>query len=144
VLVLSQCDETLYAERALHAGARGYIMKDQATEEVVVAIRAVLRGELYLSRRMGLRILQRSLGRPPGRGDSELESLSDRELQVLQLLGAGLGTRQIAERLHVSFKTVETHRENAKRKLGVTNGVGLVRYATSWVETGHPPSIVSA
>jgi DNA-binding NarL/FixJ family response regulator len=139
VLVLSQCDETLYAERALHAGARGYVMKDQATEEVVVAIRAVLQGELYVSRQMGLRVLQKSLERPKQPSGSDLDSLSDRELQVLQLLGAGLTTRAIAADLYVSFKTVETHRENLKHKLGLMDAAGLIRYATSWVQTGSPP-----
>jgi len=134
ILVISQCDEMLYAERVLRAGARGYIMKEEATEEVLFAIRAVLEGELYLSRKLAIRLVQKTIESRPATAGPGLESLTDRELQVFQLLGAGLNTRHIAERLNLSFKTIETYRENIKHKLGLAGAADLVRYATNWVE----------
>ncbi|MBI4660410.1 MAG: response regulator transcription factor [Verrucomicrobia bacterium] len=137
ILVISQCDEMLYAERALRAGARGYIMKEEATEEVLFAIRAVLGGELYLSRKLAIRLVRKTIESRPLMPGPGVESLTDRELQVFQLLGSGLSTRQIAERLNLSFKTIETYRENIKHKLGLGGAADLVRYATRWVE-GSP------
>jgi DNA-binding NarL/FixJ family response regulator len=137
ILVISQCDEMLYTERALRAGARGYIMKEEATEEVLFAIRAVLSGELYLSRKLAIRLVQKTIEGRPAMAGPGVESFTDRELQVFQLLGAGLSTRQIAERLNLSFKTIETYRENIKHKLGLAGAADLVRYATNWVE-GRP------
>jgi DNA-binding NarL/FixJ family response regulator len=133
VLVISQGEEEIYAERALRAGARGYLMKDQAADEVVLAVRSVLAGEIYASRRVGLRVLQRSLGPPAEAGGSGLDRLTTRELQVFQWLGAGLSTRCIADQLHLSYKTVETHRENIKRKLGLKDAAALIHCATAWM-----------
>ena len=132
-LVISQCDETLYAERALRAGARGYVMKERATEEVLTAIRTILGGELYVSPRIAALALRKMIGTHLKNNDGDVGNLSDRELQVLQLLGAGLGTRKIAARLGLSVKTIETHRENIKHKLGISDAAGLVHYATDWL-----------
>ena len=131
VLVLSMHDEGLWAERVLRAGARGYIMKQEATEQVVDALRRVLRGEVWVSAAMSARLLQRlAKARPAAAGaGSPLESLTDREMLVFQLIGSGLGTREIAERLSVSVKTAESHREHIKAKLNLASGTELLRYA---------------
>jgi DNA-binding NarL/FixJ family response regulator len=141
ILVLSQHDETLYAERALRAGAKGYLMKEEATREVLNAIRTTLQGELYLSRRMTVRALHKLLDNPPQARGNYLERLTDRELQVFQMLGAGKATADIAAELHLSSKTVETHRENIKHKLGLHNAADLLCHAVNWVQgrsTGDP------
>jgi len=140
ILVLSQYDAPMYAERALRAGAMGYVIKEQAAAEVLQAIRTVLGGQVYLTRSMASVLLQKMVG--PGKtegGRSGVEALTDRELHVLNLLGGGLSTRQIANELKLSFKTVETHRENIKRKLGLRNAAALVHYATQWGR-GQAPS----
>jgi len=134
ILVLSQHDEAIYAERVLRAGASGYIMKEEAAQEVLSAIRAVLAGELYVSRKIAGVLLHKLLRGKPRATDDRLAGLSDRELQVLQMLGAGLGNRQIAADLHLSVKTVETYRENLKHKLGFSTGAELVRYAMRWLD----------
>jgi len=133
VLVLSQKDEAAHAEQVLRAGALGYIMKEEATEELLTAIRTVLNGEVYASRRLAAVILKKFLRGCPGDGISD--KLSDRELQVFQFLGTGMGTREIASQLHLSIKTVETHRENIKHKLSLTDSPSLMRAAQQWVET---------
>lgn len=134
IVIISQFDETVYAERALRAGATGYVMKDQATEEVLGAIRTALAGQVYLSRAMTNRILQTNFtGKAVPRAAS-VEKLTDRELHVLQLLGIGMSSRKIAEHMHLSIKTVETYREHLKQKLGLANSTELVHYATHWVE----------
>ena len=139
-LVISLCDESIYAERALKAGARGYVMKEHGPEEIIAAIRSILNGELYFSAKVAAMALNQLAGRKPkGRGKS-LEILTDRELQVLQLLGAGLGTRAIGGRLGLSVKTVETHRENIKHKLSIPNAAGSIHYAVNWVENRSQPS----
>lgn len=132
IVVLSQHDETLYAERSLRAGARGYVMKQETAEEILNAIRTVMRGDLYLSRLMTPLLLRRLLITEAD-SSATLACLSDRELHVFQLLGAGLGSRQIAEELKLSIKTVETHRENIKHKLGIQNAAELVKQASAWV-----------
>lgn len=134
ILVLSQSDEGFYAERALRAGANGYLMKAEATEEVLTAIRTVLSGELYVSRRMSVLVLHKLLDRRTEQRQIGVENLTDRELQVFQSLGAGLSTRQIAQQLHLSVKTIETYRENIKHKLALLTGAELVRAATVWVQ----------
>lgn len=140
ILVLSQFDEELYAERALRAGAHGYIMKDNATDEVVNAIRTVLAGEIYLTRIMTSHLLQKTLTtRLPRTND--VEKLTDREIHVLQLLGAGLSTREIAGQMNLSIKTIETYREHLKHKLNLDNAATLVQYAVQWVEKQSPPLI---
>lgn len=132
-LVVSQCDEQLYAERALKAGARGYLMKERATEEVLTAIRTVLAGGLYVSPKIATLALENMIGARPGNSNRAVHNLTDRELQVLQLLGSGLGSRKVAARLFLSVKTVETHRENIKHKLGLGSAPELIRFATDWL-----------
>jgi DNA-binding NarL/FixJ family response regulator len=132
VLVVSMHDEMLYAERALRAGAAGYVMKHQATEAIVKAIRSVAAGGIFVSEAVSNRIVQRLVGSQPGA--SPLETLSDRELHVLQLLGRGLGTRAIAEQLHISIKTVETYRARLKEKMNLRSGTELLRFAVRWAE----------
>jgi DNA-binding NarL/FixJ family response regulator len=134
LLVLSQFDESLYAERVLQSGANGYIMKEQASQEVLKAIRTVLGGHIYVSRKLAPRLANRFAGiqletRPDG-----FEHLSDRELNVLQLLGVGMSTREIATDLSLSVKTVETYRENLKNKLGLKDSPELIRYASELME----------
>jgi DNA-binding NarL/FixJ family response regulator len=144
ILILSQYDAPLYIERALRAGALGYVIKDQAAEEVLSAIRAVLAGQLYLTRGMAGLLLHKFVGTTPKASGVGAERLTDRELHVLQLLGAGLSTREIAAEVNLSFKTVETHRENIKRKLGLRGGAALVHYATEWAREhiSLPPQMV--
>jgi DNA-binding NarL/FixJ family response regulator len=133
VLVLSMHDETLYAERALRSGAKGYVMKQEATEKVLIAIRQILRGDLYLSERMQGKILQRVLNGDEG-GLSPIDLLSDRELEVFRLIGHGYATGDIARELMRSVKTVETHRAHLKDKLGLKNAAELTRFAVQWAE----------
>ena len=128
VLILSMHDESAYAERALRAGANGYIMKQEATEKVLTAIRQILRGDVYLSDRLTKRMLQQFVhGAVPPR--DPLAKLSDRELEVYRLIGAGHGTRQIADELHVSTKTVESYQAHIKEKLSLRNARELVQHA---------------
>ena len=133
MLVLSMHDEALHGERALRAGARGYVMKSEPTAEILNAIREVLRGEVYLSKRLRSLVVERFLNGQNGvSGTSSVERLSDRELEVFQLIGNGRKTRQIATQLHLSVKTVETYRAHIKEKLGLKDGMELVRYAIRW------------
>ena len=132
VLVLSMYDESLYAERVLRAGARGYITKQEATTKVIGAMRRILAGEVYLSEQMVGRLLNRcSTG--SSFAASPVESLADRELEVLQLIGRGKGTRQIAAELRLSVKTIETYRARIKEKLNLNGASDLVQYAIQWV-----------
>jgi len=140
ILAFSVHDESLYAERALRAGARGYVMKQSSTAEVITAIRRVLRGERYLSRRMHERMIEKISDGPrssEGSSGLDLERLSDRELEVLQLIGNGFGTREIAEKLHLSGKTVETYRAHIKQKLNLRNNLELIRMAMESVHQSH-------
>ncbi len=134
ILVWSMHSEALYAERALRAGALGYVNKDQATDRIVEAIRRVLEGKVYLSDGMTERLLQRTVG---GAGEkvtrSPLDVLADRELEVFRLIGEGVKTADIAERLHLSVKTVETYRDRIRQKLDLSDGTKLSHYATQWV-----------
>jgi DNA-binding NarL/FixJ family response regulator len=135
VLVISMHDEALFAERALRVGARGYIMKQEAIEKMMEAIRKVLRGELYVSERVSANIVKRFVdGKAEGVSSPE-ELLSDREMEVFQLIGQGFGTRQIADQLHVSVKTVETYRANIKEKLNLKNATELMKHAVHWIES---------
>jgi DNA-binding NarL/FixJ family response regulator len=129
VLILSMLDELLYAERALRAGASGYIMKQEATEQVLVAIRRILGGEIYVSDRMANKMLHRFVGGSPPLARSPIANLTDRELEVFRLIGDGHGTRQIAEELHISVKTVESYQAHIKEKLALKNGRELVQRA---------------
>jgi DNA-binding NarL/FixJ family response regulator len=129
VLMLSMHDESSYAERSLRAGANGYIMKQEATEKVLVAIRRILQGKVYLSERFTNRMLESYVhGGLPSKADP-LSKLSDRELEVFRLIGTGHGTRQIADELHVSVKTVESYQAHIKEKLGLRNARELVQHA---------------
>jgi len=133
ILVLSQYGAPIYIERAMRAGASGYVVKEQAADEVLSAIRAVLAGEIYLTRGMAGLLLKKLLVPKTGLPHHpSAEPLTDRELHVLQLLGSGLSTREIASELNLSFKTIETHRENIKRKLGLRDASALVHFATEW------------
>lgn len=136
IIALSQFDEDAYAHRALKAGARGYVMKSEATEAVLTAIETVMRGDIHLSPRMAARLLQNIFPDPASR-TLDLAKLSDRELQVFQLLGSGLSTIEIAKHLKLSPKTVETYREHLKNKLALANAPALLRAATLWVESGR-------
>ncbi len=134
ILVWSMHSELLYAERALHAGALGYINKDQATDRIVEAIRRVLAGKVWLSDAMVERLLHRTVGTArPEATRTPLDALADRELEVFRLIGQGVKTAAIAERLHLSVKTVETYRDRIRQKLDLDDGTKLVHYATQWV-----------
>lgn len=132
ILVLSMHDESFYAERALRAGAKGYIMKQEATEKVVDAARRVLRGEIHLSEKTAARLLSQISTSGAEAAASPLKRLSNRELEIFGLIGSGYGTRQIAQRLSVSAKTVETHRQHIKEKLRLGSSAELVRHAIQW------------
>ena len=132
VLILSMMDEVLYAERGLRAGANGYIMKQQATEQVLVAIRRILGGEIYVSERMSNKMLHLFVGGSPAHQSSPVADLTDRELEVFRLIGEGHGTRQIADELHLSIKTVESYQAHIKEKLLLKNGRELVQRAIQW------------
>jgi DNA-binding NarL/FixJ family response regulator len=134
MLVISQCDEMLFAERCLRAGADGFVTKQEASAEVIEAIRAVLRGETYLSRKVAVLVFRHSIDANKGRQTAGLASLTDRQLHVFQLLGAGLGTQDIARELNLSVKTVESHREHIKQKLNAQNAADVARMAAEWAE----------
>ncbi|MBD3237992.1 MAG: response regulator [Candidatus Eisenbacteria bacterium] len=135
ILVCSMHDESLYAERCLHAGARGYIAKSESSARVVEAIRRVLDGKVYLSERMSERVLNRMVNTKAEVGSSPIEALSDRELEVFELIGRGETTRSIAQALNLSMKTIETYRENIKLKFGLKNSTELIRHAVGWMES---------
>jgi DNA-binding NarL/FixJ family response regulator len=132
VLVLSMHDEATYAERALRAGANGYIMKQEAAEKVLIAIRRILSGEVYLSERLTNKMLQQIVrGSDPSK-NSPISKLSDRELEIYRLIGSGHGTRQIADELHISVKTVESYQAHIKIKLSLRSARELVQHAIEW------------
>jgi DNA-binding NarL/FixJ family response regulator len=137
ILVLSMHDESLYAERVLRAGGRGYIMKQEGGKKLMEAIRHVLKGHIYVSERISAKILEMFSGHR-SETHSPVEHLTDREFEVFQLIGTGQGTRQIAERLHLSVKTVEVHRGNIKKKLELASGAEVIRYAIRWNEAQKP------
>jgi DNA-binding NarL/FixJ family response regulator len=128
-------DEAVFAERALRAGARGYIMKEAGGENLLTALRQVLRGEVYVSPRMSTRILAGLSGSRPRGSSSPIETLTDREFEILQLIGQGKSTRDIATQLSLSPKTVDVHRSHLKEKLDLKDVTALIRYAVRWVET---------
>jgi DNA-binding NarL/FixJ family response regulator len=139
VIVLSMHDERLYAERALRAGARGYIMKSETAKKVIVAVRQVLAGKIYMSESLAAVFAEKFVdGRLPT-GGSLVEQLSDRELETFQLLGKGYETRQVAELMKVSMKTVQAHCAHIKEKLKLTNAAELLREAVRWQEN-YPTS----
>ncbi|MCX5771716.1 MAG: response regulator transcription factor [Candidatus Hydrogenedentes bacterium] len=126
-------DESLFAERVLRAGANGFISKDENVDKVIHAMRQVLCGKVYLSTKMAEQLLFQVAGRTQNVAEDSLDELSNRELEVFQLIGQGLGTRQIAEQLHLSVKTIETYRESVKRKLNLSTTSELVRRAVQWM-----------
>jgi DNA-binding NarL/FixJ family response regulator len=135
VLVISMHDESLYAERVLRAGGRGYVMKQEGGKKLMLAIRQVLGGQIYVSEKMSALILEIFSGRRGGAESSPVENLTDREFEVFQLVGEGKGTRDIAEKLHLSVKTVDVHRTNIKKKLKLESATELIRFAVRWAET---------
>ncbi len=135
VLVLSMHDEAFYAERALRAGALGYVMKRETTGKVIEGIRRVLLGQFYVSEPLSNLIAQKYLGRKMAHGESTLEQLGDRELEVFRLIGQGHENRRIAQELHISLKTVQAHCEHIKEKLGIETATALIREAVRWVES---------
>ncbi|HEV2696073.1 MAG TPA: response regulator transcription factor [Verrucomicrobiae bacterium] len=137
-LVLSMHDETLYAERALHAGARGYIMKREAARKVIAGILAVHAGQLFVSEKIAALMAEKFVGGKSSADASPVEQLSDRELQVFELLGQGQSTRQISENLHVGFKTVQAYQARIKEKLQLANATELMRAAIRWNESKQP------
>jgi DNA-binding NarL/FixJ family response regulator len=132
ILVMSMHDEKIFAERVLRTGALGYIMKQATMEEILIAIRRVLEGEVYVGKQVVTQLMQSRSQRRKGTTDSSLDSLSDRELEVFQLIGQGFRRRHIAEILHLSVKTVETHRAHIMRKLHLANAMELNRFAMQW------------
>jgi len=132
VLILSMHDESIYAERAMRAGANGYIMKQEATEKVLVAIRRILQGDVYLSDRLTNTMLQHYVHGSSPVKKSPLLNLTDRELEVFRLIGEGRGTRQIADELHLSVKTIESYQAHIKEKLTLRNARELVQHAIEW------------
>jgi len=138
VLVLSMHDEEHYAERALRAGAKGYVMKRETTRKVIEAIRKILEGKLYVSEKVAQGMTSRMFQAKPPEGVSPVEQLSDRELEVFEMLGQGQGTRQIAEALRVSVKTVQAYCARMKEKMNLDSATELLREAIRWNEMNHP------
>jgi DNA-binding NarL/FixJ family response regulator len=134
VLIISMHDEDVYAERALRAGAMGYLMKQEASEKVIAALDQILRGEIYLSESVKGKMLHRYVKHRADVLVSPMEKLSDREMEVFQLLGNGYGTREIANLLNLSVKTIDSYREHLKEKLNLGTGSDLVRHAIQWTK----------
>jgi len=142
VLVLTMHAEPYYAERALRAGARGFLTKEEAGDQILVAIRKILAGDVFVSERLSSHLLTRLFGGAAtgaAGGNDPFERLSDREMQVFELIGAGRGTKEIAAELNLSAKTIETYRANIKEKLGIKEGADLVRFAIRWSIDHHTP-----
>jgi DNA-binding NarL/FixJ family response regulator len=135
VLVISMHDESLYAGRVLRAGGRGYIMKQEGGKKLMQAIRQVLEGKIYVSEKMSAEILETFSGSRAGSEGSPVEKLTDREFEVFQFIAQGKGTRDIAQKLHLSVKTVEVHRANIKAKLKLKSASELIRFAVRWSES---------
>src|ERR1041385_1982475 len=133
VLVVSGHDESVYAEIAFRAGALGYLMKEEALDKIIMAIRRVLSGAIYVSDNLAAKMLQQQIRGQTNINDSPVKNLSDRELEVFQLIGQWKTTREIAQELHLSVKTIEYYREQIKRKLSLKNAAELTQRATSWV-----------
>jgi DNA-binding NarL/FixJ family response regulator len=135
ILVLSMHDEMIFAERALRAGAQGYLMKNSAMKTVISAIRQVAQGEIYLSDKMSKRILSGTVGHRQEQSKLSIERLTDRELEVLHLIGRGMGSRVIGEYLHLSVKTIEAHQTHIRKKLNLTDAAALRQFAIQWVKS---------
>jgi DNA-binding NarL/FixJ family response regulator len=136
MLVLSMHDESLHAERALRAGANGYITKQEATKNILLAIRQVLAGKTFMSEKIASRIVSKIIGTGEQQSAFAADRLTDRELRVLEMIGQGLTTRQIAHALHLDVSTVETYRTRIKQKLNLKNYSELLPYAIRWVHSG--------
>ncbi len=134
ILTISMHDENIYAERVLRSGAKGYIMKQEAPETIITAIRQVMNGRVYVSENIQLQMLNKFVDGKDSHQSSPLDLLSDRELEVFELIGNGFSTRQISDKLHISIKTVENHRAHIKDKLNISNSIELIRQATIWVQ----------
>ncbi len=134
ILIVSRHDEELYAERAIRAGAKGYLMKLEAVEVLISAIKQILKGNLYLSDKIGNKLLMKMASGNSTKTDNPLDLLSDRELEVFELTGKGHSTKDIGKKLHISVKTVESHRANIKDKLQLDTANELMRHAVRWVE----------
>jgi DNA-binding NarL/FixJ family response regulator len=132
ILVLSMHDETIHAERAIRAGARGYITKQEATTKVMVAIRQIMNGEIYWSERAAARVASKIAGPARGVAESPVDCLTDRELQVFEMIGSGKSTRQISASLHIDVSTVETYRARIKEKLNLKDSLALLQFAIRW------------
>ena len=139
ILVLSMHDEAFYAERALRAGAMGYVMKQQTTDQVIIAIREILQGRPYVSTELAQLFARKLVGTRAKQNHSDVSGLSDRELDVFRLVGLGYETKRIAQDLHISVKTVQAHCSNIKDKLGLANANELIREAVRWVEITRLP-----
>ncbi len=135
ILVLSMHDETIYAERMLSAGANGYIMKQAASEQFLIAVRRVLEGHIYVSETVGNNMIQKFAGGTATLSTNPIDRLSNRELQIMHMIGKGMSTREMADTLHLSIKTVESHRQRIKRKLNLRTGMQLVQYAVMGFST---------
>ncbi len=135
-LVLSMHDEALHAERCIMAGAKGYIMKQEASESVVTALRRIMAGHIHVSPSIMSHILNTLQKQPALAYESPLKRITDRELEIFQLIGRGLSSKEMAKQLNISIKTIGTYRERIKEKLNLKNSSELVRYAVIWVETG--------
>src|SRR6266496_2518008 len=138
VLVVSAHDETIYAEIAFRAGALGYLMKEEALEKIITAIRRVLSGAIYVSDNLGAKMLQQQVRGQKDIHESPVKGLSDREMEVFQLIGRWKKTKEIAQELHLSIKTIEYYREQIKRKLNLNSASELTHYATAWVQRENP------
>jgi len=134
ILVFSMHDEAVYAQRALRAGARAYLMKQEPAEKIVTAIRRIMSGEIYVSSRVADQVLHQLVNGGADPSASPVDRLSDRELEVIQLIGRGLSTREIAATLNLSIKTIESHRAHIKEKLNLRNATELVQFSVQWVE----------
>ncbi len=132
ILVLSMRDEGFYAERVLRAGARGYVTKEEGPRKIIEGVRRVLAGDIFLSDQMASKVMSKIVGGLDKPGDSPMDALTDRELEVFELIGQGLPTREVAERLHISPKTVDSHREHIKEKLKLDNSTDLLKHAIEW------------
>ncbi|MEX2381914.1 MAG: response regulator transcription factor [Opitutales bacterium] len=139
ILVLSMHDESIYAQRVLRAGGQGYVMKEETAEKVVQGIRRILAGDIYVSERVGAKMLQQIAGGRAATKGSPVDQLTDRELQVIQLIGEGRSTREIAAKLDLSMKTVESHRAHAMEKLNLKNSTELVHFSVLWVANENKP-----
>ena len=137
VLVLSLHDESVWAERAIRAGARGYVMKKEASESVISAIRNIFSGKIHLSPDMMAHLLDKFQGNPEAQGAPTVDILTDRELEVFRLIGSGLSTREIADRMKLGIKTIGTYRDRIKQKLCIKSGTELTRHAVLWQEKEH-------